>query len=188
MAGVLAFTATDALSVNSLNVANVGTLKVSNNSAAGTISTSNATLAGGATINANLTLNSDGALEMNGMDGDNSVTVNGTLTLGSRIALTGEITDALSSGKQAIKLFSGISQLNFTATEGVTYSSSATVAYTEPVDITHVFSVEGVEEGMYELTFSDGTLWASQMNIPEPATATLSLLALAGLAMRRRRR
>ena len=78
-------------------------------------------------------------------------------------------------------------ELNFTAAEGVTYSSSASVAYTEPVDFNDVFSVEGVDAGMYELTFSDGTLWASQMNIPEPATATLSLLALAGLCARRRR-
>jgi len=40
----------------------------------------------------------------------------------------------------------------------------------------------------YKLTTTDAGVFVSYMVIPEPATATLSLLALAGLAARRRRR
>ena len=151
-------------------------------------------------LNAGASISTEGALSMtnlsmgkgSSMAANETINLNGTLTLGSGIKLTGSLLtkdalDALGTGEK-LEIFSGITQLNFMQTDGATRSSSATVAYTETVDFNNVFSVEGVDDGMYELTFSNGSLWASQMNIPEPATTTLSLLALAGLAMRRRRR
>ena len=185
------------LQANSLEV--TGTLSVGENVGM-QITGSGATTVNTLQLNAGASISTEGALSMtnlsmgkgSSMAANETINLNGTLTLGSGIKLTGSLLtkdalDALGTGEK-LEIFSGITQLNFMQTDGATRSSSATVAYTEPVDFNDVFSVEGVDDGMYELTFSDGSLWASQMNIPEPATATLSLLALAGLAMRRRRR
>ncbi len=152
-------------------------------------STGTATFANNSTLNADLEIKSGAKVTADGVLNLNS----STLTLGSNITLDGTLATKLIDlpADDKLALFSGITELNFTAAEGVTYNSSASVAYNAvdtTVDLADVFTVEGVNRGMYELTFSDGTLWASQMNIPEPATATLSLLALAGLCARRRRK
>ena len=152
-------------------------------------STGTATFANNSTLNADLEIKSGAKVTANG-----ALNLNGSaLTLGTGITLDGSLASKLIAlpADDKLALFSGITELNFTAAEGVTYNSSATVAYNAvdtTVDLTDVFSVEGVKAGMYELTFSDDTLWASQMVVPEPATTTLSLLALAGLCARRRRK
>ena len=131
-----------------------------------------------------------GSLDMAGgttLDADTTVSVSGALTLGTgiKIKLEGDIVNALYSGTEKVTLFSGIDSLSM---GGTTYDPSASVAYT-PVDITSIFDIENMEEGRYNLYYEGGELFAElTAAVPEPATATLSLLALAGLCARRRRK
>ena len=60
-----------------------------------------------------------------------------------------------------------------------------TTAYTDAVDASTVFT--GMTAGTYNLVFANGNVSIASAAIPEPTTATLSLLALAGLCARRRR-
>ena len=196
LAGELAFTASDALSVSSLNVSNVGTLTVEKNAAKGTISTSDATLAGGATVNANLTLNAGATLQMNGVTQDSAVALDGELTLeksgDSLITLTGTVLDTL-EGLQApssgeVVLFTGVDSL---VLGGQTYSVGPETLNTgSNVKLSDYFRNDReIDFNKYYLAFnaSTGDLTAGLI-IPEPTTATLSLLALAGLCARRRRK
>ena len=116
------------------------------------------------------------------LDADTAVTLNGTLTFNGVVNLDGAIKNALYAGEQTVKLFTGITSL---VLNGTTYDSTARVAY-NPVDLEEVFAFDGLEADKYQLHYSGGELFAS-LSVPEPATATLSLLALAGLCARRRR-
>ena len=123
---------------------------------------------------------SDGStLEINGTGG---VVLGGALTLGSGITL-GSGLDA-----EIAKLTKGDSLVLFTGVTGLSYSGQ-TVALmsTEvaPVDAATVFN--GLDTGVYEIAFAQNNVSINMLSIPEPTTATLSLLALAGLAARRRR-
>ena len=79
-------------------------------------------------------------------------------------------------GMNEVALFAGVDKLTLDGQEladGTTISANSIFSNLDP-------------ERNVNLSFSSGTV--SIYAIPEPATATLSLLALAGLAMRRRRR
>ena len=118
------------------------------------------------------------------LDADTAVTLNnGTLTFNGVVNLDGAIKNALYAGEQTVKLFTGITSL---VMNGTTYDSTARVAY-NPVDLEEVFAFDDLQEDKYQLHYSGGELFAT-LSVPEPATATLSLLALAGLCARRRRK
>ena len=117
------------------------------------------------------------------LDADTAVSLNGTLTFNGVVNLDGAIKNALYAGEQTVKLFTGITSLVLNDT---TYDSTARVAY-NPVDLEEVFAFDGLEADKYQLHYSGSELFAT-LSVPEPATATLSLLALAGLCARRRRK
>ncbi len=183
-----------------LTKSNVGTLEITNtnntwngkqlNVTGGTLRlVGAANLPGGVTMSANTRLETGtgaiGNLTMadgSTLDADTAVTLNGTLTFNGVINLDGAIKNALYAGEQTVKLFTGVTSL---VLNGTTYDSTARVAY-NPVDFEEVFTFDGLEEDKYQLHYSGGELFAS-LTVPEPATATLSLLALAGLMARRRR-
>lgn len=102
-----------------------------------------------------------------------------TLTLGSgnTYANYDAAVAALKAGSSSYTLFTGVDEL---VVGGSAYSS--------PVDANSVFS--NIESGVYSITYSgaDDGVVALAYTTPEPATATLSLLALAALAARRRRK
>ena len=126
----------------------------------------------GATLNANLVFGADSVLNLKG-----------TLNMGSDVALASgmelNLYDSMLAqlyGYKDIVLFNGVDNLTLDGQQLVDGD---------------VVNVNGVFENLdlaydYTLSYNNGVV--SIKAIPEPATATLSLLALAGLAARRRRR
>lgn len=129
-----------------------------------TLNGGTATFGEGAGLNANLSLVGATTLTVGstGLAMGSSVTLGDALTLGNTVA-----------AGQTLTLFSGVD--TFTAA-GQTLSSGAVI------DATSVFT--NIAEGT--ISYENGNV--NLMVTPEPATATLSLLALAGLAARRRRK
>ena len=142
-----------------------------------TVQTGSLTVSGNSILLANLDLARNGTLTL-----DSSLTMGSTLTLNSGITLSGSLLTGWTDRSQALTLFSGVDELvlnGTTATVDTTYDASS------------VFS------GMsgYSLVMTGGTAGQDYIvqlvqstPLPEPTTATLSLLALMGLAARRRRR
>jgi hypothetical protein len=130
----------------------------------------------GATLNANLELVDGSTLALAG----NSLALGSSLTLGNVLLDDATLAEvwALGAG-ESLTLFSGVDTL-------VVGGSSYTGAFT--TDAARIFANVG-EADEYILIYSgsaDGVV--SIQAVPEPTTATLSLLALAGLVARRRRK
>ncbi len=126
-----------------------------------------------ATLNANLTLN--GVLTLNG-----ALTMGSELTLGSgsTLANTGYAHISDITKDTEITLFSSVDKVTYGTTE-LTAGSS--------VDAHNVFG--NLNTGDFTIRFDNGdVILKANNNVPEPTTATLSLLALMGLAARRRRK
>ena len=112
-----------------------------------------------------------------------SLILDGALTMGSDVALVSGMSLTLSEsmladlyGHKAVTLFTGVDKLTL---------DNADLADGTTLSINGVFS--NLDSGAdYTLTYIDGMVRLAV--IPEPATATLNLLALAALATRRRRK
>lgn len=141
----------------------------------GALTVTNLTVDGsGATLNANLVLS--GSLTLG-----SALTMGSTLTLGSGITLTA--TDYVHINNitkdTEITLFSSV--------DSVTYGTGSTSLTSTEVDASNVFS--HLNTGDFTIRFDNGdVILKANNNVPEPTTATLSLLALMGLAARRRRK
>ncbi len=186
----------DSVSLDILEVAtgqSVGTYTGADDSsskAVVTVSTSAVFGAGASLATAGLTLGDGVTLDMTDMGtGDTGIGVNlngAALTFGNSLQLGEQLlADVLALGiGESLELFTGISE--FTAPAGV--SDAALAA--EQVQASDYFTNLAENDGLY-ITYQKigevGTLMVVNM-VPEPTTATLSLLALAGLAARRRRR
>ncbi len=164
------------------------------------IETNSLVVSAGSALTADLTLANSAGLVVNvgGITADSSTpvcTLSGTLTLGSGLTLTLENLGVLKEG-QSLTLFSGVTSLTFTQPNesGVGTATTATDDITTgEIDASTVFSGLGKDD--FWLTYTgtaDGNkgivALVAQRDVPEPTTATLSLLALMGLAARRRRR
>ncbi|MGN0874354.1 MAG: beta strand repeat-containing protein [Akkermansia sp.] len=156
--------------------------------------------AGGGSLSGNLSINTGGTLTLDAsagaaieQGGTKGLSTTGSLTLGSGLTL-----DLLNLGKlttnDSLKLFSGVTSLTYTKLDesGSGTTTTATDAITTgAIDASTVFSGLGKDDFWLTYTGSaDGGIVAlvAQRDVPEPTTATLSLLALMGLAARRRRR
>ena len=158
-----------------------------------TVKVSGLTAGAGATLNANLILTDSATLAFDGA----LALGNSTLTLGSGLTLNADTLAAIKnlSGDDTVALFTGVGALTlgeepFTmgenvldATSGIDLSKYFTLA---DAQTPAVLSDEQLSSGYYLGFDANGTLYAGV--IPEPTTATLSLLALAALAARRRRK
>ncbi len=132
------------------------------------------TVGAGAGLNANLVFTADSTLSMMG-----------ALAMGSTVALSSDMTlkfseemySTLNAGK-ALTLFTGVDTLSL---DGKTILAGA------DVNVTGLF--QGLDlESEYILGWSNsGEVYLTNMSVPEPTTATLTLMALAALASRRRR-
>lgn len=120
-----------------------------------------------------------------------------SLSLGIGLTLNGELLDAVKSltGNKTVDLFTNVGTLTL-GTEVFTQGSNVLDA-TNAIDLGKYFALvtaqtpaflsdEQLSSGYYLGFDANGTLYAGL--IPEPTTATLSLLALAALAARRRRK
>lgn len=127
-----------------------------------------------------------GSLELQNsstIDTTSVITVENSLTLGRGIGLSDYTLQSILmlEGNTTVTLFDGVDTLNLS---GTSYTAGETVM----VDFAHHFTGEGLTTGRYYLGFnSAGDVFAGLM-VPESGTATLSLLALAALAARRKRK
>jgi len=145
------------------------------------IVTNVATFGPGATLNANLDLRSGVTLTLNGaLQMGSSLTLNSGMTLqGDKLAELGALTFG-----STVELFTGVDTLVL-GDQSYTMGTD-TLGETDAIDLHTYFS--NVQSGSYYLGYdASGVVYAGRL-VPEPATATLGLLALAGLCARRRRK
>lgn len=179
----------EALSLDVLEVAtgkSVGMYTGENTSsakAAVAVSSSAVFGAGAALTTASLTLADGATLEMTSTV--DAVNLNGAaLTFGSGVHL-GEnlLSDVLALGcGESLALFTGVGEFSLPIVAAVTELESSCVLANS------VFSNVQRESLYVEYRVEDNVGSLLVVNVPEPATTTLSLLALTALAMRRRRR
>ena len=141
-----------------------------------------ARLGSGASLDGSLTLADGATLEMSGLDSGEAVVLIGTLTLGRGLSMGEQLlTDlrALNYG-ESLQLFTGLSD--------VSLPSEADAASDGKVMASEVFT--NVNDAQLYVTYQviDNAGSLLVVHVPEPTTATLSLLALAALAARRRRK
>lgn len=136
-----------------------------------TLSLSNLTVGKGSTLNANIVLGKDSILSMEGC-----------LTMGSSVALASGMTIDLTTALltrlyqgEAIDLFASVDSLTLDGLN-IDHDTITEVSFNVD-DMVQTFDMAYSNAGTVSITL-----------VPEPATATLSLLALAGLAARRRRK
>ena len=141
-------------------------------------------MAGGTKLEAiSCTLGSLVLQDSSAIDTNSVITVENSLTLGRGIGLSAYTLQSILmlEGNTTVTLFAGVDTLNLS---GTSYTAGEAVM----VDFAHHFTGEGLTTGRYYLGFnSAGDVFAGLM-VPEPGTATLSLLALAALAARRKRK
>ena len=203
--GELALTGTSALSLNQLSLfdttnATGGTLSVgSANGGTVSIGSAGSVVVGkDSVLNGNLTLGAGTALTLNGYGDDAAATINGTLSLGSDMQLNGveQLLADLNAqavgenGLKSLKLFNVVS-VDFGDVEATLAMAADALEEEQPLiagyDASKYFS--SLDVGAYALIFQNSALYLqTTAPIPEPTTATLSLLALTALAARRRRK
>lgn len=141
-------------------------------------------MAGGTKLEAiSCTLGSLVLQDSSAIDTNSVITVENSLTLGRGIGLSDYTLQSILmlEGNTTVTLFAGVDTLNLS---GTSYTAGEAVM----VDFAHHFTGEGLTTGRYYLGFnSAGDVFAGLM-VPESGTATLSLLALAALATRRKRK
>ena len=203
--GVLALTGLAELQLQDLVVKSGATLSVgnvvatvdegsSNQTTPSTSVSKTATLHGGATINSSLDLSAASSLTLNGIGEKSLVMINGDLILPvasetPTLTLSGDILSSLNAMNLGDKLGIFSVQGGFFVGDQVTDALDAT----NGIALSTVFSAsEDNNFKGYYLGFIPDEAGYSTVYIgkiaPEPTTATLSLLALAALAARRRRR
>ena len=143
---------------------------------------------GGQIIGAGLTLNAGSTLTLDncfiGMDRGNAES--STLTLNvtpediEKINLELHLNGTVDKNSEAL-LFVGLDKVNFVYDNAIIGSSGKYECLAN-----HYFTGDMVGENT-KLVFNEGALYLTNL-VPEPTTATLSLLALAALAARRRRK
>ncbi len=165
--------------VNMLGDANLPTLTLSGGTIgiqdhAGTINVTSLTVTDASVINADLVIAENGSLDMSAV-----VTMGCAVTIGAGTELTADA--SLTTGP--VVLFSDVESLTLGTTEITKmgwYDANGILASVNGTAVTG--------EGQYVIGFWNGDVSIAAANVPEPATATLSLLALAALAARRRRK
>jgi len=202
--GSVTVTGQDELVLNALTIAKGNTLTVDTVAVGGSsvvYSAENtgatATLEGGATINGSLNLRNASSLTLDGIGEGSLVKITGNLILPEAsetptLTLSGDILSSLNAMNQGDELGIFSVQGGFFVGDKVTDALDAT----NGIALKTVFSAgEGYNFEDYYLGFTPGTgdeagystVYIGKI-VPEPTTATLSLLALAALAARRRRR
>ena len=180
-----------ALSINLMEIATGRTVGLytgadaSSEKAAVMVSNS-ATFGAGATLNTACLTIADGAtLDITGLDSGNPVVLNGALTFGNFLKMGENLlasVETLDYG-ESLALFTGVQGFSLpmlidSATD-VSVQVQASVFFDDMADQNDYFV-------KYQVIDNVGSLLV--VHVPEPTTATLSLLALAGLAARRRRK
>ncbi len=165
-------TATD-LTMESVTL-NAGNTITLGSDHSGKLTTTALTVNGASTINADLILAQGATVNMTA-----AVTMGCAVTIEGGTVLT--VADTVMTAP--VTLFTDVEGLTLgttTITEMGWYDANGILASVNGVNVT--------EAGQYVIGFWDGTVSVAEASVPEPATATLSLLALAALAARRKRK
>ena len=139
-------------------------------------------LSGASTLNAGLTLADGATLDMENQDAG-AVTLNGALTFGEQVTIGENLMALLEDIKtqaEGVALFTGVDSLTLPDVSATTTPDRVWAGV--------VFSNLASNQNYYLVYQADTGTLSIVYNVPEPATATLSLLALAALAARRRRK
>ena len=144
-------------------------------------------------LNADVTLMSGSMLNVYGT-GNTGITLGSSLTLEKGLALSAMDTAAVNRlGGSPYRLFSGVDSLTLDGTDYV--GTTGEITLEDAVDAHDYFA--NLDEGRYFILYSGAAAGGENVGqvylvktagVPEPASATLSLLALAALAARRRRK
>ena len=187
-AAQLSFSGVESLSVARLETndgssVTVGTIE---NHVGKVLTVTNQATFNGGTINADLKLADGAKVAFNG-----TVEMGSTLTLGTNLTLSGtklEEIKSLTSASQTVVLFTGVDTLTL-GEQSFSMAENQVLTASDNVTLSRYFTTEDdTNLDNYFLGFNAaGDLYAGLV-VPEPATATLSLLALAGLCARRRRK
>ncbi|MBR5895652.1 MAG: hypothetical protein IKZ13_08945 [Akkermansia sp.] len=152
-----------------------------------TLNVKDVTMRAGASLNSNLEICDNGSLTLDLTKG--ALTLSGILTLGTEIKLDDtslSLIKGLDAGER-LDLFTGVAELNLKSQSEVTESITlAALSDTSFSDAANYFS--GLSSNLYTVGIQNGVVFVEAAKIPEPTTATLSLLSLAALAARRRRK
>lgn len=159
--------------------------------------TQTATFGSGTTLNADLALANGATLDLGGavtLGAGNSLTLGSasgdSITLGDTLKAT--LNSLAEGGRYNLFITQDVDTITLA---GTVYSLTDEAAAMKDLDASVIFS--GLEQGAFILNFDvlpatgDGTaggVFYITASMPEPTTATLSLLALAALAARRRRK
>lgn len=173
--------ATVSVSEMVLTGGNVGVYSDAGATTEATVSTGNLTVSGSSMLSANLVLKQNASLTLN-----DALAMGSTLTLNGGITLSGDLLSRHIAGGEEIALFTGVDSL--TLGTGMTYTADKLTGGDVMINSEDVFI--NVKSSDFKLSYgADGIVaLVAQRAVPEPTTATLSLLALMGLAARRRRR
>ena len=148
-----------------------------------TVTTGNLTAGAGAKLNANLVLSDGATVKL-----ADALTMGSSVTLGEGMTLSGDLVSTIQGlGEgETTNLFTGVDELylggSTTASGNLTEADAVTLGtYFTGFDDTYYLGYDG--QNVFAGVKSPVT-----PAVPEPTTATLSLLALAALASRRRRK
>ena len=141
------------------------------------------------TINANLTM-------MEGSELDVSGTENTGINLGSALTFNLGMTLSEADVNAVLGMNEGGAYHLFNSVDSITLASSGYSNWTQAITVEDAVDAStyftNLEQGKYFITYTGGANVGQVMlmgaTVPEPATGTLSLLALAALAARRRRK
>ena len=168
------------------------------------------------TLGAGSALEAGGIIQFNSSNGNSSFTTTGAITLGQGATISATSLDFVSGqNNQSLTITGTFDAEKLTGLTASTYAEGTSVV-TNLITLTSGVKNLGVAKmtfsdidaldalgytnlgvvsdaslvtcGTYGLVYSNTGFQLKAVSIPEPTTATLSLLALAGLAARRRRR
>ena len=130
---------------------------------------------------ANLTLGEGAKLDLSGTDAM-GLTLGSSLTLNPSMSLSQEDMDLIAkmSRQDTYTLFSGV--------DALTLADSDSTTWKEPMSVDAKNWFTGFEPMQYYICYDGSNVGIRCVPLPEPATSTLSLLALCALAARRRRK
>lgn len=139
------------------------------------------TLGKGATITAK-------SIDFVNVQSNNSLTLNALFSDEIMLNLESESSAGTVYTQKLITLTDGIKNLNTITNTNLLLGDISQLDNLGYENVGYITSADKLEKGQYGLVYTNSGMELAAKVIPEPTTATLSLLALAGLATRRRRK